>query len=73
MIQKLIDISFPVLGGTAAAVTQVPEVVKATAEPLIHGHLIIETVLVAAIGAMVGYIVKKVLDWIWPCVFKHKK
>ena len=76
MMQRFLNTAFPVSGGTIGAITQVPEVASAievakAADPS-HMHIILETVLVAFIGAMVGYIVKKLLDYLWPHIFKYK-
>jgi len=72
MISKIIDSAFPIIGGVGAAATKVPEV-QAAVETSSPGGFVIETILVAIIGATVGFIVKKILDIIWPKIFKHKK
>ena len=69
MFKSIINSAFPVSGGTIGAITRLPEV-QAAVETSAHGHLVLETVLVAIIGAIVGYTIKKVLDIIWPRIFK---
>jgi len=63
MLDKIYNFSFPVGGGTLGAITKVPEVTSST---ITHSGIVLETILVAAIGALTGYIVKKLLDYIWP-------
>ena len=69
MIKSIINSAFPVTGGTLGAVTRLPDV-QAAVETSAHGHLVLETILVATIGAIVGYTIKKLLDLIWPKIFK---
>ena len=69
MLKSILNSAFPVSGGTIGAITRLPEV-QAAVETSAHGHVVLETILVATIGAIVGYTIKRLLDIIWPKVFK---
>ena len=60
LYSKIMDILFPVGGGTIGASTQLETFVQNT-----KWGMVWDTILVAAIGALVGYLVKKVLDYIF--------
>ncbi|GAJ17321.1 unnamed protein product [marine sediment metagenome] len=69
MFNKIYNFIFPVGGGTIGAITRLPQVAEASS----HSHIVIETIIVAAIGALVGLIVKKLFDILWPRIFPKKK
>jgi len=65
ILAKIYEFMWPVCGGVGGAITKVGEIQSATVmnDPA-HWHLIFETFLVASIGALVGYIVKHLLDFL---------
>ncbi len=68
MLQKLYSFAFPISGGTIGAITQLPQI-----QEISHWNLIFDAFLVAVVGALVGYLVKRGLDWIWPKIFRKNK
>ena len=60
LYSKIMDILFPVGGGTIGASTQIQNFIDIS-----KWNMIWDTILVAAIGAIVGYLVKKGLDYIF--------
>jgi hypothetical protein len=65
MIHKLID-CLPVFGGVSGALSQAPKLIEYM--PTLEA--IISTIILTAVGAAVGYIVKILLDKVF---YKKKK
>jgi len=51
--------SLPAVGGATGALTQVKNMTFPTADAIIY------TIIIASIGAIVGYMVKLFLDWLF--------
>ena len=60
MGQKIYNFIFPVGGGTFGAITQVGQ----------HSDIVFHAFIAAMVGAIVGYCIKKLLDWAWPKLIK---
>jgi hypothetical protein len=64
MIVKIVHSIFstdtlPIVGGATGALTQIKSIILPTFD------IIIYTICIAAIGAIVGYLVKLFLDWLF--------
>lgn len=66
-MQKILNAIFPIGGGSVGAISQIQELTS-------HSELshIVYTIIIATIGAVVGYIMKKLLDFLW-LKLKHLK
>ena len=67
VVKKAYEFIFPVGGGTIGAITQLKEVAVQT-----RWDIMWDAALVAFVGAIVGLLVKKLFDWLWPKIRKKK-
>lgn len=59
--------SLPAVGGVTGALTQMKKIAFPTADAIIY------TIIIAAVGAVVGYLVKLFLDWLFLKYRKRKR